>query len=1197
MDHEPSLDSVIVQVQRDKKLRKDGQPRKPYTRKKVEKPVSPKGSPTIVGIKKTRKQKPKSSKPSEKEEKASSKPIGQEVVEQASPKSSEKGPSKTRRNEDYASMLEKLATIMQKRGDMIRYRTYKKGQETILGITEDIYEPTDVAGKPGIGPTILEKLKEFSETGTLPIIEREKANPENIFSDIYGVGPKKAKEIVTDKQITTIAQLREKQDEVLNDIQKIGLKYYEDILQPIPRAEIDEYAKVFKEVFDSVKTDEADHYEIVGSYRRGKSTSGDIDVILTSSDARVFTKWVDALLKRKIILEVLSRGKTKCLVITRLGDRTARRVDFLFSSPEEYPFAILYFTGSKGFNAAMRGHALKTGVSLNEHGFSKIVAKKKEEKLDVVMKSERDIFDYLGLEYKEPVERVDSRDVIVSAELLQAAPVHVAFSPATKPTDTNTANKYDKEKSVVEYCKEVLAKDEENKVRPSETLEKISVVVENLDMKTPPKTEVFESNVLETPKKESPKNKTIKRKKLPKDSSVTAPPKTKTIKKQSDLKTSPHPTHKPFTVANMTDADIEKTKTHIQQFKNIGISAIESLTQHELAEIIVLASDKYYNTINGSIMTDNEYDIVKEYMQTKFPANTTNQQIGAPIITGKNKVNLPYEMWSMDKIKPDSGALPAWVNKYKGPYVLSCKLDGVSGLYSTEGETPKLYTRGDGKVGQDISHLLETLKLPTTKGIVVRGEFLISKAVFESKYASQFANPRNLVSGIINAKAVAGKAVDTKAADLDFVTYEVVVPKLKPSEQLQKLTEYGFKVVEHKVETALSNELLSDYLVDMRKNHPYEIDGIIVTDDAIHPRVSGNPDHAFAFKMMLSDQKAEAKVVDVEWSPSKDGFLKPRVRIEPIRLGGVTITYATGYNAKFIEDNKIGVGALVELIRSGDVIPKILSTTVPAEKPKMPFVPYIWNETHVDILLENASEDRTVQEKNVTAFFTELEVDGLKAGNVRKIMDAGFETVPKILRMTEADFKTAGFKSMAPKYVENIAAKVGEASLLNIMVASGKLGRGLGERKLGPIMEAHPDILVSQETPAQKIVKVKTVAGIEQKSAQLFVENISAFLAFLKECGLENKLTEKVAAKPAVVFDQSHPFYGKDVVMTKFRDKYITAAVEDAGGKVSEYITANTLAVIVKSETEESNKTKEAVKKGVPIMTLDEFKKKYMNLV
>ena len=390
---------------------------------------------------------------------------------------------------------------------------------------------------------------------------------------------------------------------------------------------------------------------------------------------------------------------------------------------------------------------------------------------------------------------------------------------------------------------------------------------------------------------------------------------------------------------------------------------------------------------------------------------------------------------------------------------------------------------------------------------------------------------------------------------------------------------------------------MSEILKDKRTNYQYEIDGIIVTDDAIHPRTSSNPDHAFAFKMVLSDQKAEAKVIDVVWEASKDGYLKPRVRIEPIGLGGVTISYATGYNAKFIEDNKIGIGAIVELIRSGDVIPKILSVTTPAEKAKMPAVAYTWNETHVDILLENASEDKTVQEKNVAAFFTELEVDGLKAGNVKKIMEAGYTTIPQILKMGEEDFKKAGFKTMAPKYVENIAAKIREAPLLTIMVASGTLGRGLGPRKLGPIMAAHPDILVSTVPVAEKIAKVKTVQGIEQKTATLFVENIPAFLAFLKSCDLEYKLTEKPAPKsatPAAPIDTSHPLYGKQIVMTKVRDQPIIDALAKYGATLEDSIKTTTFALIVKSKEDVSNKTKDAEKKGVPIMTPEEFKTKYL---
>jgi NAD-dependent DNA ligase len=239
-------------------------------------------------------------------------------------------------------------------------------------------------------------------------------------------------------------------------------------------------------------------------------------------------------------------------------------------------------------------------------------------------------------------------------------------------------------------------------------------------------------------------------------------------------------------------------------------------------------------------------------------------------------------MGSMDKIKPDTAALANWCAKYKGPYVLSCKLDGVSGLYTTEGATPKLYTRGDGKVGQDISHLIPHLRLPKTKDIVIRGEFIIPKQIFETKYKAKFANPRNMVSGIVNHKTISA-AVN----DLHFVAYEVIKPDRKPSEQFAFLSTLDVEVVLHKFESTLTNDLLSQTLIDWRQNYSYEIDGVIVVDDAKYDRKIGNPDYAFAFKMVLSDQIAEAKVVDVIWTPSKDGYLKPRVQIEPINLGGV----------------------------------------------------------------------------------------------------------------------------------------------------------------------------------------------------------------------------------------------------------------------------------------------------------------------
>ena len=676
-----------------------------------------------------------------------------------------------------------------------------------------------------------------------------------------------------------------------------------------------------------------------------------------------------------------------------------------------------------------------------------------------------------------------------------------------------------------------------------------------------------------------------------KPKSISKPGSTKSVEKQKamDIKVSQQP------IETMPKELVETAKSHIQDFKNTGITVLEKLSQEELTTLLQVANANYYNE-KGGLMTDNEYDIVKEYMENKYPTNAVIQQVGAPIADrARNKVELPYEMWSMDKIKPDSKALAGWVKKYPGPYILSCKLDGVSGLYSTEGDIPKLFTRGDGKVGQDVSFLLPILKLPLEKGIVVRGEFIIPKKVFVEKYAKQFANPRNLVSGIVNSKKA-----DEKTADLHFVTYEVIMPQLKPSQQLAKLKAVGFEVVQNDIRQALSNESLSETLVDWRTNYEYEIDGVIVTDDAIYPRISGNPEHAFAFKMVLSDQKAEVKVVDVLWSPSKDGFLKPRVRIEPVSLGGVTIEYATGYNAKFIEDNMIGIGAIVEIIRSGDVIPKILKVVVPAEKAKMPLESYKWNDTRVDVLLENAGENTTVQEKNLTAFFSHLEVDGLKSGNIKKLMAAGYDTIPKILAMTKEDFAKLGYKTTADKYVENIRDKLENASLVDLMVASGTMGRGMGAKKIEPILEAHPDILVSKEDQATKIAKVKSVKGIEIKTATLFVENIPRFIEFLDSIGQTKKLAQPGSAspKPAIAaenaVDKSNPLYNKKIVMTKVRDQDIIRQLKARGAILSDNIDKNTFVLIVKSLEDVSNKTKYAVEHGIPIMTPEDFKAKYL---
>ena len=1002
-----------------------------------------------------------------------------------------------RYNEEFIELMDKLNNIMLKQGEPFRARAYQKAQETIMSYPEDIYTTSQLQGKPGIGSTIMDKLDEYVKTGTLRVLEKEKTNPINILGDIYGVGPKKSKELV-DAGITTIDELRARQDELLNDVQKVGLKYYEQIQKRIPRSEIEEYEKMFKENFDKVisNTNIVDaKFEIVGSYRRGAVDSGDIDVIITGSTGAVYKAFIDQLIKEGIILEVLSRGSSKTLVIAKLG-QVARRVDFLYAPPDEFAFAILYFTGSKIFNTVMRQYSLDKGYTFNEHGIYKLENKKKGEKVDKSFVTEKDIFDFLGLQFKTPIERRDGRSVL---------PYNVV---GTTPT----------------ISKEVIP-----------TSANVSVPV------------------------------------------ITSVKKNKTLKKK-----------KPHVELEIVD-DIKSTEITtevlqiIDNFKHNGISVLEQLNEKQLNDIIRASNSKYYN--DSPVMTDNQYDIVKEFIEKKYPNNAVIGEIGADV--ERNKVKLPYEMASMDKIKPDTGILTTWALKFKGLYVLSCKLDGVSGLYTTEGDKPKLYTRGNGKVGQDVSHLIPFLRLPKTKGVVIRGEFIIMKDVFLKKYQSTFANPRNMVAGIINHKHISDTIVD-----LRFVAYEVIVPQKKPSEQMEFLGTIDVERVLYQVTNTLSNEMLSAILIDWRKSNIYEIDGVIVTNDAIYPRKSGNPDHAFAFKMVLSDQIAEAKVVDVIWTPSKDGYLKPRVKIEPIHLGGVTIEFATGFNGAFIKDNKIGIGAIIELIRSGDVIPYIKEVTVPAEEAKMPSVPFKWNDTHVDVMLENIEDDPTVKEKNITMFFRGIGVEGLSSGNISRLIKAGFSTVPEIIHMSEQDFLTVdGFKGkLSNKIYTGIKEKLKEATIIELMAASNIFGRGFSEKKMEIVITELPDILISDESDDEKISAVASVKGMANKSAEALVYKIADFKEFLSECNLEDKLYETAVKKNV---DKSHPLFDKSIVLTGTRDNAVIDFLKNVGAKQSSSVSKNTFLVIAKNKDEDTGKAEEARKINVPIMSVEEFIQTY----
>jgi len=248
--------------------------------------------------------------------------------------------------------LGELNKVMLQRKEPFRARAYQKAQQEIYKYREDITSVEQIKDLPNIGSTIFEKLQELEKTGKIEAIERQKQilldeekSPVNIFSKIYGVGPKRAKELA-DKGLTTIEQLKQPENiKLLNDKQKLGLQYYYDILERIPRMEIEEFKTLFEKIFseESKNVQGTSSFEIVGSYRRNSQTSGDIDLIITNSEnnSEIFNLFLDRLIKEGVIVELLSRGRVKSLTIGRLPtgssteNRLARRIDLLYSPPKE----------------------------------------------------------------------------------------------------------------------------------------------------------------------------------------------------------------------------------------------------------------------------------------------------------------------------------------------------------------------------------------------------------------------------------------------------------------------------------------------------------------------------------------------------------------------------------------------------------------------------------------------------------------------------------------------------------------------------------------------------------------------------------------------------------------------------------------------------------------------------------------------
>lgn len=581
------------------------------------------------------------------------------------------------------------------------------------------------------------------------------------------------------------------------------------------------------------------------------------------------------------------------------------------------------------------------------------------------------------------------------------------------------------------------------------------------------------------------------------------------------------------------------------------------------------------------ILSDSEYDSLVEELSILDEKHPLVTKVGVVVKDISRKSNLPIEMASMNKIK-DEGEFKDYL-RLRGitpdtMFICTPKYDGIS--QCTEEETKKAWTRGDGEQGQTTDGHFSLMKNQLEKLVsdgftYTYGEVMMPISTFNEKYSEVYANPRNMTGGLINSKEVT-----PPVSDLVYVRYGAYFKKDTPdtkSEIIDRLNGgQEIKVPYHLVRAdTITHDLLSGLFEDWSKE--FEIDGIILEVNSIElqdslgrDRSSGNPMWAVAYKSPLFEESAETTVTGITWNISKQGYLKPIVQVEPVRLNGVTISNVTGNNARFVKEMGIGTCAKVIIKRSGMVIPLIVQVTV-----KVPFVlPDVdnigWNDNGVELMTLTETDEQRLQQ--TVSFLGIIGVENVGEGVVRQLWEAGNNSLGSILMMTPEDMENLdGFGKRKARIVyDAIQSKLKDIPLSTLQHATG-LFKGLGSKKLA---------LLEHFSHKPTMKEILLIEGFAETSAMSYLEGYDLFFEYIE-------MLPVTYTVPKVI--EGGELEGKIIVFTGVRRKDLEDTIAQMGGKVGSSVSGKTTHLIMKSKGSGSSKEKTALKLGVEIMTVEEL--------
>lgn len=606
-----------------------------------------------------------------------------------------------------------------------------------------------------------------------------------------------------------------------------------------------------------------------------------------------------------------------------------------------------------------------------------------------------------------------------------------------------------------------------------------------------------------------------------------------------------------------------------------------------LAARLQEANYAYHNT-EKVMMSDDEYDRGLEELRSRCPTHPFLSVIGASAEKSKKTVLLPYTMASLDKVRYGEKGLVRFLKRCAkvDNYVITEKLDGLSALYVCNGKTAKLYLRGDGVKGVDVSFATKSLGIPTIS-CVVRGEILLS-----NEKTPEGSIGRSLVNGWLHREA------STELANCHFLGYQVLEPKnLTREQQLGWLHSQGFHIPQTERLSAkdLTEEKAKEILVSWRALSKYPLDGIVIGTNTVPNQTAGgeakNPDDAVAFKAALDEQRATTNVVAVEWNLSRQGIWVPRINIEPVVIGGARIQWLAGHNASAIDEGSIGPGARIMIRRSGDVIPTLETVVSPA--PGGAAMPdegsWTWDGKRVQAI---AVGDVESPEKAMQHGLSILGVEGIGPGLVKKIVDSDFDTMDKLYNADPVVLATVIGAGRGPALLESLHAAIKSANQMTLLLASNKLPRGVGERKLRSLyaIDADAKRWVVTFGNAREIPTgwsrdtMDTLLGA-LPSAFRWIEQSFGVLSL-------SSASASTSASSSNAASVGQPI--KYVVFTGVRDKALQDAMGAKGWELQDNVTKQTNLVVIADGAEgiESGKTKKAKQLTIEICTISKFRER-----